>query len=235
MDVTTEGIEKFLATIRDERTKKPIGAVTKNGYRRYIGGMLAYAKRQKWLPDTDTAIERMDAFKEKHRRMEIYTPEEMQALVKHAGREFLPFIALIAFGGVRREELFKGLAWENIDFEESAIIVPNHIAKTGKKRKIGMPENLKKILEPYRDSKGPIFAKDPRKRMAKLSKDSKVAWKKNALRHSFGSYRTEQLKNLGQVALEMGNSARIVQEHYHDVVKAKEAEKYWGIRITEKV
>jgi hypothetical protein len=34
-----------------------------------------------------------------------------------------------------------------------------------------------------------------------------VKYKRNALRHSFGSYRMETVKNAGQVALEMGNSA----------------------------
>ena len=34
-----------------------------------------------------------------------------------------------------------------------------------------------------------------------------MKYKRNALPHSFGSYRMETVKNAGQVALEMGNSA----------------------------
>ena len=52
----------------------------------------------------------------------------------------------------------------------------------------------------------------------------------NALRHSFGSYRMEQTKNAGQVALEMGNSAAIVMAHYFEIVDEKAAREYWSIR-----
>ncbi len=66
--------------------------------------------------------------------------------------------------------------------------------------------------------------------MAKVSARSGVKWKRNALRHSFGSYRLEQTKNAGQVALEMGNSAKIVMDHYHEIVDAKTAREYWSIK-----
>ena len=54
--------------------------------------------------------------------------------------------------------------------------------------------------------------------------------KRNALRHSFGSYRMEMVKNAGQVALETGNSAAIVMKHYFDIVEARAAKEYWNIR-----
>jgi hypothetical protein len=49
-----------------------------------------------------------------------------------------------------------------------------------------------------------------------------VKWKRNGLRHSFGhsfgSYRMEQTKNEGLVALEMGNSPKVVKDHYFEIV-----------------
>jgi hypothetical protein len=119
--------------------------------------------------------------------------------------------ALIAFGGVRREELHKGLSWEAISFDRHTITVPAAIAKTGRKRKIVMAENLSHWLTPYQMRSGPIFNKDPRKRLAKIVRLSGVKWKRNGLRHSFGSYRMEQTKNEGLVALEMGNSPKVVK------------------------
>src|SRR5438046_168848 len=55
-------------------------------------------------------------------------------------------------------------------------------------------------------------------------------YKRNGRRHSFGSYRMETVKNAGQIALEMGNSAAIVMRHYFDIVEAKAAQAYWSIR-----
>jgi len=66
--------------------------------------------------------------------------------------------------------------------------------------------------------------------MAKVSALSRVPRKRNALRHSFGSYRLETVKNAGQVALEMGNSAAIVLKHYHEIVDAEAAREYWSIK-----
>ena len=60
---------------------------------------------------------------------------------------------------------------------------------SGRKRKIVMSENLLQWLAPYRLKSGPIFDIDPRKRIAKVVKESRVKWKRNGLRHSFGSYR----------------------------------------------
>jgi len=51
-----------------------------------------------------------------------------------------------------------------------------------------MSENLSEWLAPYRVKNGALFDKDPRKRIVKIVRLSDVTWKRNALRHSFGSY-----------------------------------------------
>jgi hypothetical protein len=53
--------------------------------------------------------------------------------------------------------------------------------------------------------------------MARVSR-----WKHNALRHAYGSYHTALTQNVPQVALEMGNSVRMVKRHY---LEAKTFEK----------
>ena len=52
-------------------------------------------------------------------------------------------------------------------------------------------------------------------------------WKTNALRHSFGTYRVLQLDAVGKVALEMGNSERMVKSHYYDAGRKKAEAKRW--------
>jgi integrase len=55
------------------------------------------------------------------------------------------------------------------------------------------------------------------------------AWKHNALRHSFISYRVAQTQNVAQVALEAGNSPRLVFSNYRELVRTADAEKWFGI------
>ena len=121
-----------------------------------------------------------------------------------------------------------------INFERETITVPASITKTARKRKIVMSENLIECLVPYRFKSEPIFDIDPRKRTAKVVKAAKVNWKRNALRHSFGSYRIEQTKNEGQVALKMGNSPKVVKDRYFEIVDEDEAKAYWSIKPLRK-
>jgi len=57
-----------------------------------------------------------------------------------------------------------------------------------------------------------------------------VKWKRNGLRHSFGSYRMEQTKNEGEVALEMGNSPQVAKDHYFEIVDERASRDYWNIK-----
>jgi integrase len=217
--------------LRGYLNRKRIGLVSKENRRRMLVVLFNFAKAQGWLRKNEgTAADALGTYKIKQGEVEIYTPTEISRLLNAADPGFLPYIALIAFGGVRREELHKGLLWDAINFERGTITVPAAIAKTGRKRKIVMSENLSEWLAPYRMKSGPIFDKDPRKRIAKLVKASGLTWKRNALRHSFGSYRMEQTKNEGQVALEMGNSPKVVKDHYFEIVDERAAREYWSIK-----
>jgi integrase len=210
---------------------KTCGNVAKNNQRRVIVAMFNFAKETGWLPPNEaTAADALGTYKVKEKDVTIYEPGEVGRLLEHADENFLPWVALIAFGGVRHEELHKGLAWHDIDFAKGTLIVPAAIAKTNRKRKIDMSENLRAWLAPYAARRGPIFATDPDGRIGKLSKAAGVPWKRNALRHSFGSYRMESVKNAGQVSMEMGNSAAVVFKHYHEIVDASAAAAYWNLR-----
>jgi len=217
--------------LRDYLNAMKVSPVAKNNHRRLIVVLFNFAKAQGWLrPNEKTAADALGSYKIKERDVVIYTPAEVAKLLGGAEEDFLPYLVLIAFGGVRREELHKGLTWEAINFDTGRLVIPAAIAKTGRKRKIDLANNALEWLAPYRGEHGPIFKIDPRKRIAKVSKKSRVKWKRNALRHSFGSYRLEQTKNAGQVALEMGNSAGIVLKHYHEIVEAKAAREYWSMK-----
>jgi len=225
-----------IATIQPEDLRAYLGAmkvgpVAKNNHRRLLVALFNFARNEGWLrANEETTAQRLGAYKVKESEVEIFTPSEVAKLLANAEEDFLPWIVLIAFGGVRNEELRKGLVWESINFDRGYLIVPAQIAKTNRKRKIDLPENALEWLAPYRNRTGPIFDKDFRKPLKRACDTARVKYKRNALRHSFGSYRMETVKNAGQVALEMGNSAAIVMKHYFDILEARAAREYWKIR-----
>jgi hypothetical protein len=57
----------------------------------------------------------------------------------------------------------------------------------------------------------------------------RAGWPQNALRHSFGSYHLARFNDAAKLALEMGNSPATIFRHYRQLVKPKDAERYWKI------
>lgn len=55
------------------------------------------------------------------------------------------------------------------------------------------------------------------------------AWKNNGLRHSFISYRLAAIQNTAQVALEAGNSPQMIFQHYRELVRPTDAEKWFAV------
>jgi integrase len=64
---------------------------------------------------------------------------------------------------------------------------------------------------------------------AKIEGWPAFAWKHNALRHSFISYRVADIQNVAQVALEAGNSPQMIFKHYRELVRPAEAKAWFGI------
>jgi len=56
-----------------------------------------------------------------------------------------------------------------------------------------------------------------------------VQWRHNGLRHSFVSYRTADIQNVAQVALEAGNSAATIHKHYRELVTKGDAVAWFSI------
>lgn len=65
--------------------------------------------------------------------------------------------------------------------------------------------------------------------------EPRFEWKRNALRHSFISYRLAAIKNTAEVALEAGNSPQMIFKHYRQLVTETEAKKWFAIVPEKKV
>ena len=92
---------------------------------------------------------------------------------------------------------------------------------------------------PLRQHKGAVTLEDFRKEFDEAREAAGITeWQNNALRHSFASYHLAHFQNAASTALELGHhDARITFRHYRELVKPKEAERFWDIRpaTTKKV
>lgn len=235
-EVTTAQIEAWL---------RGIGAKprNRNNYARAITTLFNFAKRSGYLPiDCASVAEHLTRAKNVAGATEIFTTEEISTGLDRLFRfkpEYIPFLALAAFSGVRTAELLR-LTWGDIDLNGKIIEVAAEKSKTSLRRHIPIQPNLLKWLEPFSQRKGLVCptAKIQRYVRRWLSKEIKnsdgtveagIPWHDNGLRHSYGSYRLPIVKSAAELALEMGNSPAMIFRHYRELVKPAEAQKYWAI------
>jgi hypothetical protein len=65
--------------------------------------------------------------------------------------------------------------------------------------------------------------------LTRLTSKSNVTQKHNALRHSYGSYRLAIIQDASKVSFEMGNSPKMVFEHYREIVTPEQALAWFAI------
>ena len=220
--VTAPVIEDYLRGLRESGTSR-------NAHRKRIGTLLHFAEQRGYLVKGDRRIELVARAKEEATEIEIFTPEEMSRLLAAARGELVPFLAIGAFAGLRHAEI-RRLDWREVRLEEGFIEVKAQKAKTASRRLVPMAENLKGWLLAHRQGDGPVCGlASLSHHLRQLGKVAGVKWKHNALRHSYISYRVAAVQNVAQVALEAGNSPKLIFEHYRELVRPAEAKAWFAI------
>jgi integrase len=221
-------IEDWLSGLKDNRTGANLSPLSRGNYARAIGVAFSYAVRRGYA----TANPKIDKPAAVTGDVGILTVTEAARLLESATTEVLPYIAIGLFAGLRRAELQR-LDWSEIDFESGLIEVTAEKSKTAQKRFVMLQPNLREWLQPVRKHKGKVTPDEPafRRAFEQARKAAGIAeWPDNALRHSFASYHLAHFKNAASTALEMGHhDSRVTFTHYRELVKPKEAERYWKI------
>lgn len=201
---------------------------SRNTYRRDLRTLFSYCQKHGYCQSNEAA--KTERATDIDKPAGILKPNEAAALLGSCASDTLPYVAIGLFGGLRRSELQK-LDWSEVDLESGHIEVTAKKAKTKKRRLVPISENLAAWLRSVATLSGPIAPVGLRKRFAVVrAKAGLDNWPQNAMRHSFGSYRLAQCHDAARVSLEMGNSPQMVFAHYRELVKPKDAARYWEIK-----
>jgi integrase len=209
-------------------------AVTRNHYRQLL--LLAFNFAVKRGYSTDNPAKNTDKAKGRKSDIGILTVTQAARLLESATPDVLPYIAIGLFAGLRSAEIER-LDWNKIDFDSGLIEVTAQNSKTAQRRLVTMQPNLRKWLLPLRKHKGNVT---PANGFRQSFEQARAAagitdWPVNALRHSFASYHLAHFKNAASTALELGHhDSRITFAHYRELVKPKDAERYWQIKPTDR-
>jgi integrase len=243
--VTAAEIEDFLRNLKavpkaKGETPKMLSGKSRNNYRRAIVTLFNFAEARGYLPKGLGEMDSVGLAKVQHGEIEIFRPDELANLLAAAERSLIPFLAIGAFAGLRHAELQR-LGWAEVRLEEGFIEVKASNAKTASRRLVPIQDNLKRWLTPLRKVGGLIcdyanmskqllwLSQAVDEQLTAVDPMAGFAWKHNALRHSFISYRVAQTQNVAQVALEAGNSPCVVFSNYRELVRPADAEKWFAI------
>jgi integrase len=195
-----------------------------------------FARRRNHLPeDRRSAAEKVKKIRPGH-DVATWTAAEAKLLLEHVSRHWLPCMALGLFAGLRTSEILR-LDWSAVKFDQGVIAVSRKVARKSRISRLApISDNLLAWLQPYRDRVGQIYHGDFKTnenarswQMARIRLLTGLPRKDNANRHSFGSHRLALVKNFEQVAVEMGNSPRMVRESYNDPKSSAEGVAYFGL------
>lgn len=207
-----------------------LAPLTKNCVRDHILTFCRWAIGRGYLPRGWREFEESVSYQVPPEDVTIFTPDEMERLLKTSGGHLAtPFLAIGAFAGLRSAEIER-LDWKNVSFERGYIEVRAETCKTRARRLVPITDNLRAWLKPFALPTGPVVPyRGIANVHARLAVRAGVEWKKNALRHSFVSYRLAQTHDPARTALEAGHDQTILFRHYREVVTPELAAKWFAI------
>jgi integrase len=225
--VTVEDLDNWLRAL-------PGSPKSRANFRANISVLFGYATSRRMLdsnPVTHTARPKLQ-----DTPPEIFTVDELRALLEAAAADVLPMLAIGAFAGLRDAEIHR-LDWSEVDLVRGHIEVTAAKAKSARRRIVQMQPNLKAWLAPYSAKEGKIVPAGAPGKLARVRKAAGLArWPRNGLRHSFASYRLAAIHDAPRVAAELGHtSPQMLYSTYRELVLPEDAQRYWKIAPTKAI
>jgi integrase len=226
--ITAPMVDEWLRSLSDKETGKRLSPVTRNNFRRVLIVAFNFAKERGYCvgnpAETSAKAKVIESI------VGILTVEQTARLLESAPPEFVPYIAIGAFAGLRRAELER-LDWKEVDLPSGLIEVTTSKAKSARRRFVKIQPNLVKWLQPYAQLSGNVTTANYRELLDSAREAAGITeWPQNALRHSFASYHLARFNDAAALALELGHTnSNLVFQHYRQLVKPKQAERYWKI------
>jgi integrase len=220
-EITTKQIDAWLRAL-------PVGATTRNNFRRVLVTLFSYAVKHDYASN-NPAVKAAKA-KETDSAPGILTVQQTARLLEAASPAVLPYVAIGAFAGLRRAEIER-LDWKDVHFDEQLIEVTAAKSKTARRRFVKIQPNLRNWLLPVRKHSGKVTPDNLETQMEMARHAATITdWPDNALRHSFASYHLAHFQDAAALALQMGHTdSGMIFNHYRQLVRPKDAAQYWTL------
>ncbi len=169
----------------------------------------------------------------------IFTPSETKQLLYAVEDSLKPAMALWCFSGVRIAEIAR-LSCDQVrqGLKSGSIYLGAGTTKTKDARSVEICGNLRQWLERYLPMTGPVMPEQWQtiSGLSELSRHvarrTRIAWKKNAPRHTFATMSLALFKDAPALVKQMGTSLAKLERHYWAraaSVTVEDAKEYFAI------
>jgi len=200
----------------------------------------SFARDQELIPYSRTAAEKTAEINVVPGQPEILTPDHMATVLSEVREDWLPYVLLAGFAGIRHQEIRPDrhshkdpLRWEDIGTDYIRIRAETSKGRRGRPRIIPIQPNLAAWLRSIGPHVGLVV---PGKSAFTAGESTRLAtrlglarWPHNCLRHSYGTYRMAICRDAGRVSDEMGNGISDIRRHYDRVALPEDGQLYWSI------
>lgn len=216
-----------------------------NAWRGTLKSLFAYADAKHGTGNPAAGIERRNV---PARKIEYYTPEQAEAILRAAEKvapNYAAAVAILFFAGVRPAELvgqygesgsgvIGGLLWNRVDVDGEIVLDKT---KTNQRRSIPIPPNLAAWLSRYGKERGRVVSSPQGWKWARerIVKASGVEWGQDWPRHTFATYHFALHRNREALEAIMGHvegGSAVLERHYKGLEKRAVAERFWAIMPT---
>jgi integrase len=219
-----------------------------------------YAIDREWRTDNPvTHVEVKERSGEKKGEVGILTPDQVKRLLATARKPehqvLVPYYAVGLYAGLRPFEA-AALRWEDFHWQTGEIEIRREITKVRQRRFVPILDVLTQQLAPSWQVAGPICPRSLRRRDGacrraagfqvgdEVEKDEATGedlpegepWPQDVMRHSFASYWIALHQDRAKLAEILGNSQKIIGQHYRRAIPRGQAETFflclsrWGCR-----
>lgn len=223
--LSTGDIEAWFA----ERREKPVTRASNLGR---LAALFSFGVRRGWiLRSPCDAVERVRIERTPPR---ILTPAECAELLRACWRRqprLLPVIVLGLFAGMRPTEIAK-LDWGAVNFAQRLIRVDAQISKVRMIRWVPVCGRLESWLLLCPERRGPVSPRAVTLRRGHRRLRELLGWERwpqDIIRHTAASYLLATLKDAQRVSLDLGNSPKILLNHYNNLVMPDDARAFWEL------
>jgi integrase len=216
------------------------GQRTKMHQRRSLHAFYGFCEDRGWV--TENPVSRVSKLRVAAAKKEIFSLDECRRLFAAAEHfdegEFLPYLALTTFCGIRPSEVGR-LVWADIDLRSAYSGGIGSITLSGSKTKGGfqrtfspIPDNARAIL--LRSEGKPLRPKVnfEARFMALRAEAGLTRWPNDVLRHTAISFYVAKFHDLSKASTLFGNDIKTIRAHYLNRVDVPDIDPFYDIGLT---